>query len=70
MSNGQQLEMVEGNLVETRAAYVDVGDAIVGHRILSEAETRKLGAVKSNAGTYQETASSSGRFPRPLPPHR
>ena len=30
MSNGQQLEMVEGNLVEVHPANFDVGDALVG----------------------------------------
>ena len=59
MSNGQQLEMVEGNLVETRAAFVDVGDAIVGHKILSEVrrETGKQQRAGSNGSN--ENGSSS-----------
>jgi len=35
MSNGQQLEMVDGNLVETLAAFIDIHDGdVVGHKIL------------------------------------
>jgi len=35
MSNGQQLEMVDGNLVEALAAFIDIHDGdVVGHKIL------------------------------------
>ena len=44
MSNGQQLEMVDGSLIEIRPATIALDDGeIVGHRILDYDLSRQVG---------------------------
>jgi len=50
MSNGQQLEMVDGNLVEVRPAHFDVGDALVGVCVCCVCVTETSGGEGESSG--------------------